>query len=123
MVVVPAGSFMTGSPDDEPGRDGNEGPQRPVTIARPFAVGKFEVTRGEFAAFLASGFKPGNLCWSWLAAQRQRSDWWAQLLGRNWQWTGFAQTDRHPVVCVEWQEADAYAAWLARLTGKTYRLP
>jgi formylglycine-generating enzyme required for sulfatase activity len=63
------------------------------------------------------------LCWSWLAAQRQRSDWWAQLLGRNRQWTGFAQTDRHPVVCVEWQEADAYAAWRARLTGKTYRLP
>lgn len=44
MVVVPAGSFMMGSPPREEGRLDREGPQRQVTIARPIAVGKFEVT-------------------------------------------------------------------------------
>jgi formylglycine-generating enzyme required for sulfatase activity len=51
MVVVPAGSFTMGSPPDEEGRlDDREGPQRQVTIARPFAVGKFEVTFSEWDA-------------------------------------------------------------------------
>ncbi|MFM1815240.1 MAG: hypothetical protein RLZ98_1935, partial [Pseudomonadota bacterium] len=44
MVVVPAGSFMMGSPEKEEGRYNDEGPQRRVTIAKPFAVGKYEVT-------------------------------------------------------------------------------
>src|SRR5262245_6451084 len=51
MVVLPSGSFMMGSPAGEAGRLVSEGPQRLVSIARPFAVGKFEVTRGEFASF------------------------------------------------------------------------
>ena len=48
MVVVPSGSFMMGSPESESGRYDGEGPVHPVTIARPFAVGVKEVTRGEF---------------------------------------------------------------------------
>src|SRR5262249_39488387 len=50
MVVVPAGSFIMGSPENEAGRRGHEGPQRKVTIRQPFAVGKFEITWGEWRA-------------------------------------------------------------------------
>ena len=55
MVVVPAGSFMMGSPASEIGHDDHEGPQRKVTIAQPFAVGKYEVTFSEWDACVAAG--------------------------------------------------------------------
>ena len=60
MVVIPAGSFTMGSPANEGDRDDDEGPQHDVTIAKPFAVGKFEVMVGEYAAFVkATGMTPG----------------------------------------------------------------
>ncbi len=52
MVVIPAGEFMMGSPQGEAGRDDDEGPRHRVTIAKPFAVGKHEVTVGEFRRFV-----------------------------------------------------------------------
>ena len=55
MVVVPAGSSTMGSPASEALRDGDEGPQRQVTIPAPFAVGKFEVTFAEWDACIADG--------------------------------------------------------------------
>jgi formylglycine-generating enzyme required for sulfatase activity len=55
MVIVPAASFMMGSPDNESDREADEGPQRLVTISRPFAVGKFEVTFAERDACVADG--------------------------------------------------------------------
>ena len=60
MVVVPAGSFTMGSPPDEPERAAEREDQVPVTIARPFAVGAFAVTRGEFAAFVAATELPAG---------------------------------------------------------------
>ena len=50
MVVLPAGKFTMGSPEGERGRDDDEGPQHQVTISKPFAVGKYEVTVGQYAA-------------------------------------------------------------------------
>jgi formylglycine-generating enzyme required for sulfatase activity len=98
MVVVPAGSFTMGSPPSEPGRyDGEE--QVRVTITRPFAVGKFAVTFDQWDACVADG-------------------------GCN----GYRPDDRgggrgsRPVINVNWDDANAYAAWLSRKTGKTYRL-
>ena len=97
MVVVPAGSFMMGSPASEKGRDSDEGPQHRVTIARPFAVGKFEVTFAEWDACVAAGgcrYRPG-----------------AQDRGRR------------PVMNVSWNDiTQEYLPWLSRTTGKTYRL-
>jgi formylglycine-generating enzyme required for sulfatase activity len=55
MVIVPAASFMMGSPDNESDREADEGPQRLVTLSRPFAVGKFEVTFAERDACVADG--------------------------------------------------------------------
>ncbi len=102
MVVVPAGSFTMGSPASEKGRDRDEGPQRRVTIAESFAVGKYEVTRGEFGKFVeATGHAMRNSCWD------------------N---PGFRQTDRDPVVCVNWKDAQAYVRWLSEKTGQRYRL-
>ena len=55
MVMVPAGSFVMGSPDDEKNRASNEGPQHRVHIAWPFAVGRFAVTFDEWDACVADG--------------------------------------------------------------------
>ena len=61
MVVVPAGDFMMGSPSSEEDRMDNEGPRHRVTISKPFAVGKYEVTRGEFREFVSdTGHSPSG---------------------------------------------------------------
>jgi formylglycine-generating enzyme required for sulfatase activity len=117
MAVVPAGEFMMGSPADEEGRNENEGPVRKVTIRKTLAVGKFEVTRGEFAVFVrASGGKGPDDCRTWTGRE------WKQQVDKNWASPGFEQTDRHPVTCVSWDDASAFAKWLTDKTGKQYRL-
>lgn len=100
MVVVPPGSFMMGSPASEAGRDKDEGPQRNVTIARAFAVGKFEVTFAEWESCLAGGG---------CRSMRSPSD---QGWGRG----------RRPVINVSWDDAQEFVAWLSHTTGKRYRL-
>ena len=117
MVVVPAGNFMMGSPSSEGGRGDDEGPMRRVTIGYPFAVGVYEVTRGEFAHFVeATGRSIGNVCWTYEGGE------WKKRSGRHWRHPGFGQTDAHPVVCVDWEDARAYVRWLSEKTGEAYRL-
>jgi formylglycine-generating enzyme required for sulfatase activity len=98
MVVVPAGSFMMGSPENEPGRIAEESPQHPVTFARPFAVGRFALTFDEWDGCVADGG-----CNAWKPA-----DQW----GRG----------RQPVINVSWDDAKAYVVWLSSKIGKPYRL-
>lgn len=117
MMVVPAGSYTMGSPPGEEWRDENESPQHRVTIAEPFAVEVYEVTRGEFARFVsATGHSMGNSCWIYEDGE------WKDRAGYSWRSPGFRQTDRDPVVCVNWAEAKAYVRWLSSETGKEYRL-
>ncbi len=121
MVVVPAGTFTMGSRKDEEDRSAednmDEDPLHDVTITMPFAVGKFEVTRGQFAAFVeATGHKTGASCYAWNGTE------WKDTAGKSWRDPGFAQTDDHPVACLSWDDAKAYVAWLAKETGKAYRL-
>ncbi len=118
MVVVPPGRFVMGSPESETERWGTdrEGPQHEVTIARALAVGRFEVTRAQFAGFVEETKHAVAGCTGWTGA-RWRSD-----PARSWREAGFSQTDRDPVVCVSWADAQAYARWLARKTGKRHRL-
>ena len=97
MMVVPGGRFMMGSPANEPGRADDEGPQHLVTIANPFAVGKFEVTFDEWNACVGEG-----QC--------------AEVDDRGW------GRGRRPVINVDWTQAIGYAKWLADKTGKKYRL-
>jgi len=116
MVVVPAGSFTMGSPAGEEGRFDSEGPRRKVTIAKPFAVGRFAVTQSEFATFVTeTNHKIDGGCHTW------RWDW-EQQPGKSWRWPGIAQDEQHPVVCVNWGDAKAFGAWLSKKTGKSYRL-
>ena len=117
MVVVPEGSFRMGSPESEELRDVDEGPMHRVTFAHPFAVGVHEVTRGEFARFVeATGRSMGDACWTAEGGKHEERP------GRHWKSPGYSQTDAHPVVCVSWEDAQAYVAWLSEETGAAYRL-
>ena len=117
MVVVPEGSFLMGSPKSEAGRSDDEGPRHRVAFARPFAVSKHEVTRGEFARFVSErGRSMGDGCWGYEGGE------WDWRSGKSWENPGFEQTDEHPVVCVSWEDARAYVEWLSEKTGKEYRL-
>lgn len=99
MVVLPAGTFMMGSPPEEQARDVDEGPLQSITIGAPFAVGSFEVTFAEWEACRAAGgcseYDPGDNGWG---------------------------GGKRPLINVSWQDAMAYVAWLSDTTGKSYRL-
>jgi formylglycine-generating enzyme required for sulfatase activity len=121
MVVLPAGTFTMGSSASEKSwaasHGGNlkavadESPQRVVSL-RSFALGKYDVTRGEYAAFVREiGYPAGDGC-------GRDSFKWNKQAGVSWQNPGFTQTERDPVVCVSWQDARAYVAWL---NGKVRR--
>ncbi len=120
MVVIPSGSFMMGSPEDEPGRRQYEGPQRTLSIAT-FAVSETEITRGRYAAFAQETNRPAaGGCYTHGDGTDDISD---LVLSASWRDPGFEQTLDHPVVCVSWRDAKDYAAWLAGKTGQNYRLP
>ena len=117
MVVVPAGSFTMGSHVKEDGRLSDEEPTHRVTIAKPFAVGRFEITRGQYAAFVeATGHKTGDTCWIWIGTLYKNAK------GKSFRDPGYEQGDDHPVACISWFDAQAYAAWLSAKTHQNYRL-
>jgi formylglycine-generating enzyme required for sulfatase activity len=117
MVVIPAGGFLMGAAGSEPEFEANESPQREVTIAHAFAAGRYEVTLGEYRAFLqATGHTEGTHCLTNEAGDTALRE------GRGPLAPGIAQTDQHPVVCVSWEDAMSYAHWLAEETGEPYRL-
>jgi formylglycine-generating enzyme required for sulfatase activity len=114
MVVIPAGTFDMGSTGSD---EKDEKPEHRVAIDLPFAMGKIEITRGQFAAFVsASGYKAGAKCLM-LAGYE-----WEEFSG-NWLDPGYSQDDSHPAACISWNDAQAYVQWLSHLTGKTYQLP
>jgi formylglycine-generating enzyme required for sulfatase activity len=126
MVVLPLGSFRMGSPDRERDRRANEGPQFEVRFARAFAMARNEVTVGQFRQFVqATGYQTD--------AERQgNSTIYSEESGRmdtqrriNWQsdYSGSRADNDLPVVHVSWNDANAYAQWLAQATGLRYRLP
>lgn len=118
MVVIPAGSFQMGAPAKEAGSGDSERPRHEVRIGKPLAIGRYEVTRAQYAAFVkATGHQGEGSCYVWVGSE------WLNQPGRSWRDPDFDQDDGHPVVCVSWQDAKAYVAWLAMKTGKAYRLP
>jgi len=116
MVVIPAGTFLMGAPDDEAGREEAEGPRRRVSV-RAFAAGKFHVTRGEWAAFVSATHRvvPDGCA-------VPRPNGYGFDPAASWRSVRFEQDDSHPVVCVTWADAGDYARWLSHRTGQTYRL-
>jgi formylglycine-generating enzyme required for sulfatase activity len=124
MVVIPVGEFVMGSPASEPGRGTDEGPQRQVAIAQAYALGRGEVTVAEFRRFVEeSGYKTE----AERDARAQGCSGFIYEAGSqpvtSWRNPGLAQADSHPVLCVSWNDARAYAQWLSKKTGKRYRLP
>jgi len=121
MVVVPAGSFTMGSPASEPEREpwepGTESPQFKVSINWPFAIGRDAILRREFAAFVAAtGYQAES------GALVLKGEEWLYDPLVSWRDPGFDQGESHPVVCISWNDAKAYVAWLAAITGQPYRL-
>lgn len=116
MVVVPAGAFLMGTPGESlPGAT-------VVKVPRPFALGRREVTRGEYAKFIAdTAYEPKPGCRSFdVGSGRVLFD-----RTRTWQnpLVPALPQETHPVTCLSQADAAAYAQWLARKTGKSYRLP
>ena len=104
----------------------DEHPYHPVRITKPFYLGTYHVTRGQFRQFVKdSGYKtdaekgdhPGAIAWdSEKGKGRFSKDY-------SWRNAGFEQTDDHPVVNVSWNDAVAFCEWLSKKEAKTYRLP
>ncbi len=128
LVIVPAGKFLMGSSDSEieelrkinywwKEHAGREGPRHEVIIPAPFAVGKYAITRCQFSAFVAAtGHKMDAGAYVWTGSELKNDP------SKSWRDPGFAQADDHPVVCVSWDDSQAYMKWLSETTGKPYRL-
>jgi formylglycine-generating enzyme required for sulfatase activity len=138
MVVIPSGSFLMGSSSDEAERDVaevsrsevsfvrkallTEQPQHRVEITRPFALAKFPVTKGGFAAFVNdTGYTTASGCSLYALHYHEAPD-------ADWRSPGFSQADQEPVVCVTWRDAKAYIGWLnqklvSSAGAELYRLP
>jgi len=128
MVVLPAGEFMMGAtPKEGEWRSSELGgrnepsnwekPRHRVRINYSFAVGKYEVTRGQYARFAnRTERSTGAGCEFW-----DENDWKRET-SRTWRSPGFEQANDHPVACVSWDDAKAYVQWLSKQTGFHYRL-
>ena len=126
MVVIPAGTFNMGSPETESDRGLDEGPQHRVSVSE-FALGKTEVTVKQFQQFVtATGYTTdaekdsGN---SKGCAAFKAGTVFGDTSSYTWKQPGFEQSPNHPAVCLSWNDAQAYVAWLVKETGKRYRLP
>lgn len=111
MVKIPAGSFMMGEKSDA----------HKVSV-NAFQMSKYEITRGQFAVFVndtkySTEAEKEDGCYGWSGST------WEKKKEFSWRNVGFSQEDTHPVVCVSWNDAVAYSAWLSKKTGKAYRLP
>ncbi|MCX8135240.1 MAG: formylglycine-generating enzyme family protein [Roseococcus sp.] len=120
MILLPAGDFAMGSAPGEPGRcpDPQEGPRRAMRILRPFAIAAEPVTRGLFARFAAdSGLLHRGV------VRRHADGGGRPDPDRGFEDPGFPQAEDHPAVGLSWHDAVAIADWMARRTGRPYRLP
>jgi formylglycine-generating enzyme required for sulfatase activity len=143
LVLIPAGEFKMGSGESAEataaffrktyGEDllaadffKDEHPQHHVRITKPFYLGTYHVTRGQFRQFVAdTGYKTGAE-----KGERPGAIFWdpdKKAFGFNekysWRNAGFEQSDEHPVVNVSWNDAVAFCQWLSKKESKTYRLP
>jgi formylglycine-generating enzyme required for sulfatase activity len=140
FVPVPAGEFQMGSSPEEieqlktrfPNlRDDRVAPEQPgrrVRITRGFLIGKYEVTVAQYRAFvmdaryLTEAERVGG------PSVYDQGEDWAEDPDASWMAPGFLQRDNHPVVCVTWNDAQAFVQWLNRMDGRkpegwVYRLP
>ena len=116
MVPVEAGCFEMGSNPAEAGRGGDEA--RHSVCVRDFLIARYEVTRGQYAEFVAdTGHDTPDGCYSY------GNGGWGLQAGRSWRDPGYPQSDDHPVACISRADALAYAKWISEHRGLDYRLP
>ncbi len=120
LRLIPAGEFQMGCTE----RKGDEfrhlnHEQHRVRITKPFYLGTYHVTRGEFRKFVKD---TGYTCDGPVAAWDET---FMPVIRKAYSWEnpGFKQTDEHPVVTISWDDAVAFCNWLSKKEGKTYRLP
>jgi formylglycine-generating enzyme len=143
LVLIPAGEFKMGSGESAEATAAffeknydlffqtvdffkDEHPQHRVRITKPFYLGTYHVTRGQFRQFVKdSGYKTDAEKGKMPGANGLDPE--TKQFGFNkdysWRKAGFKQTDEHPVVNVSWNDAVAFCKWLSGKEGKTYRLP
>ncbi|MFO0911400.1 MAG: formylglycine-generating enzyme family protein [Pirellulales bacterium] len=145
LTLIPPGKFMMGSAESAESkaeffkenylmglmtadRFENEHPQHRVRITRPFYMGIYHVTRGQFREFVEAtgyqtfvekgeGFMPGTFGFD------IANNMYGFIKDCSWRSPGYEQTDEHPAVIVEWIDAAAFCEWLSKKEGKAYRLP
>ncbi len=126
MVVIPAGQFMMGSPEDERDRASNEGPRHRVTFERGFALSRTEISVGEFALFVEdTGYVTDAERSGQSRVYEPRSGRMQMRDGVTWRdnYVGQSADDDLPVIHISWNDANAYAEWLSEQTDRNYRLP
>ena len=122
MVVIPAGRFVMGAAPGEEEREElsdqfrNRSQPRHGVDVKSFSAGKFEVTRGQYRVFAEATGRSSDGCFVWTGAEFEKDP------TKDWRNPGYAQDDPHPVACVSWDDASAYARWLSQKTGRNYRL-
>ena len=125
MVRIPAGSYWMGSAKEalnrpflEADRVEIEQPRQRITLTRDFDIGRTEITVAQYRAFAKATARAASPCRTFNFGAKRWED-----VGRTWENPGFTQTDDHPAVCVNWDDARAYTQWLSKTTGQSYRLP
>lgn len=120
MVLVKGGCFPMGDIfRDVPS---SEKPVHEVCLD-DFYIGKYEVTVGEFRTYVdETGYRTEaekqDGCHSWVGDGTEK-----KIKEHYWGNTGFPQTDRDPVVCVSWNDANEFIKWLNEKSGTNFRLP
>jgi formylglycine-generating enzyme len=116
MIVLPAARFKQGFAAADRGSVSYEKPQHWVDIIRPFAMSTDLVTVEQYRQFIDATSRATQGCDTYDGSWKYRPE-------NNWQNPGFAQSGLHPVTCVSWNDAVAYAQWFSAKTGHQYRLP
>jgi len=119
MVVVPSGTAVLGGEAWDQDARASWGRTRNATISYSLAVARTEVTRAQYREFVDATkyVSPTTSCNTWGFARIL-----GQTEGYTWDHPGQPQREDAPVVCVSWEDATAFAKWLAARTGKPYRL-
>jgi len=133
MVRIPSGNFLMGISAVEEQRENvpelirSLKQQHRVSVPS-FSLGTYDVTRAEFERFVReTGYRARNQCYAVVHTggqyYKEGEGHYELKVGTNWQNPAFPQTDHDPVVCVSWDDAQAYITWLSRKTGYAFRLP
>jgi formylglycine-generating enzyme required for sulfatase activity len=123
LALIPPGTFLMGAPEAENQAQEDERPQHGATITKPFHLGVYPVTVGNFrrftqaAEFLTEAQRDGKGAYAWTGKE------WKLHPQINWQNPGWTLSQEEPVVCVSWNDAKAFCDWLSSKEGRFYRLP